>query len=181
MLLRFRSRKDCETASQQVIPSDGTLDKQLSLKGSLAAVRKSAHAAALIQAAFRAHSFRHRQSMKSNIDVSEVSVDLVALGSLNKVQKLSHFEDYLHSAAVKIQQKYRGWKGRKEFLKIRSRIVKIQAHVRGHQVRKQYKKVVWSVSIVEKAILRWRRKGQVCVDFSENSLEMGRRVEKLMI
>lgn len=34
-----------------------------------------------------------------------------------------------------------------------------QAHVRGHQVRKQYKKVVWSVSIVEKAILRWRRKG----------------------
>ncbi|KAF5737105.1 hypothetical protein HS088_TW14G01262 [Tripterygium wilfordii] len=33
------------------------------------------------------------------------------------------------------------------------------AHIRGHQVRKQYKKVVWSVSIVEKAILRWRRKG----------------------
>ena len=31
--------------------------------------------------------------------------------------------------------------------------------MRGHQVRKQYKKVVWSVSIVEKAILRWRRKG----------------------
>ena len=30
--------------------------------------------------------------------------------------------------------------------------------MRGHQVRKQYKKVVWSVSIVEKAILRWRRK-----------------------
>lgn len=122
----FAAEKIVETASQQVIPSDGTLDKQLSLKGSLAAVRKSAHAAALIQAAFRAHSFRHRQSMKSNIDVSEVSVDLVALGSLNKVQKLSHFEDYLHSAAVKIQQKYRGWKGRKEFLKIRSRIVKIQ-------------------------------------------------------
>lgn len=35
----------------------------------------------------------------------------------------------------------------------------LQAHVRGHQVRKQYKNVVWSVSIVEKAILRWRRKG----------------------
>lgn len=30
--------------------------------------------------------------------------------------------------------------------------------MRGHQVRKQYKKVVWSVGIVEKAILRWRRK-----------------------
>lgn len=34
----------------------------------------------------------------------------------------------------------------------------IQAHVRGYQVRKQYRKVIWSVSIVEKAILRWRRK-----------------------
>lgn len=34
----------------------------------------------------------------------------------------------------------------------------LQAHVRGHQVRKQYKRVVWSVGIIEKAILRWRRK-----------------------
>lgn len=31
--------------------------------------------------------------------------------------------------------------------------------MRGHQVRKQYKKLVWSVSILEKLILRWRRKG----------------------
>lgn len=30
--------------------------------------------------------------------------------------------------------------------------------MRGYQVRKQYRKVIWSVSIVEKAILRWRRK-----------------------
>lgn len=35
----------------------------------------------------------------------------------------------------------------------------VQAHFRGHQVRKQYKKLVWSVSILEKVILRWRRKG----------------------
>lgn len=33
-----------------------------------------------------------------------------------------------------------------------------QAHVRGHQVRKHYKMIVWSVGIVEKVILRWRRK-----------------------
>ncbi|KAJ4721920.1 Calmodulin-binding transcription activator like [Melia azedarach] len=148
-----------ETAAQAGIRSNRAVAEQLALKGSLAAVRKSAHAAALIQQAFRARSFRHRQSTHSSDDVSEVSVDLVALGSLNKVQKMSHFEDYLHFAAVKIQQKYRGWKGRKDFLKIRNRIVKLQAHVRGHQVRKQYKKVVWSVSIVEKAILRWRRRG----------------------
>lgn len=34
-----------------------------------------------------------------------------------------------------------------------------QAHVRGHQVRKHYRKIVWTVGIVEKVILRWRRKG----------------------
>ncbi|XP_048321378.2 calmodulin-binding transcription activator 3 isoform X2 [Ziziphus jujuba] len=141
----------------RIFTSDLSIEHQF-LKGSLAAVRKSAHAAALIQAAFRNRSFRHRQ-LKSSEDISDVSLDLVALGSLNKVQKLSHFEDYLHSAALRIQRKYRGWKGRREFLKIRNRIVKIQAHVRGHQVRKQYKKLVWSVSILEKVILRWRRKG----------------------
>lgn len=31
--------------------------------------------------------------------------------------------------------------------------------MRGYQVRKQYKRLVWSVSILEKVILRWRRKG----------------------
>ncbi|KAF8392698.1 hypothetical protein HHK36_023047 [Tetracentron sinense] len=188
------------TEEHNIDPPDGGREEQVSLKGSLAAVRKSAQAAALIQEAFRACSFHHRRLVKSSDDNFEVSTDLVALASLNnKVQKTSHFNDYLHSAAVKIQQKYRGWRGRKEFLKIRNRIVKIQsvrwgmirveidgahadpgpdwirpgqlhcssfccfvsfqAHVRGHQVRKQYKKVIWSVSIVEKAILRWRRKG----------------------
>uniref|UniRef100_A0A5B6ZN30 Putative calmodulin-binding transcription activator 3 isoform X1 n=2 Tax=Davidia involucrata TaxID=16924 RepID=A0A5B6ZN30_DAVIN len=150
------AEKAIETVVQNVVPLDGAIDEERSLKGSLAAVRKSAHAAALIQTAFRARSFRHRQLTERSNDISEV--DLVALGFLSKVQKMSDFKDYLHSAAIKIQQKYRGWKGRKEFLKIRNRIVKIQAHVRGHQVRKQYKKVVWSVGIVEKVILRWRRR-----------------------
>nr|AXE72469.1 calmodulin-binding transcription activator 3 [Nicotiana sylvestris] len=154
----LEAEKAFESAAQEVVPLNGTIHDDISLKGSLASVRKSAHAAALIQAAFRARSFHQRQLRESRNDVSEASVDLVALGSLNKVQKVNHFEDYLHPAAIKIQQKYRGWKGRREFLKIRNRIVKIQAHVRGHQVRKQYKKFVWSVSIVEKAILRWRRK-----------------------
>ncbi|AQK98289.1 Calmodulin-binding transcription activator 2 [Zea mays] len=54
---------------------------------------------------------------------------------------------------VRIQNKFRGWKGRKEFMLIRQKIVKIPAHVRGHQVRKNYRKVVWSVGIVEKVIL----------------------------
>ncbi|KAJ0976453.1 hypothetical protein J5N97_018418 [Dioscorea zingiberensis] len=146
---------------QRVVPTDGKKDKQISLQSSLAAVWNSAQAAARIQSAFRASSFRHRQLR----ELSEVKLEIpneaiVASALSSKVQKISHYSDSLHAvAAVKIQQKYRGWRGRKDFLKIRNRIVKIQAHVRGHQVRKQYKKVVWSVSIVEKAILRWRRKG----------------------
>ncbi|CAH1451477.1 unnamed protein product [Lactuca virosa] len=51
-------------------------------------------------------------------------------------------------------------KRRNEFLKIRERVVKIQAHFCGHKVRKHYKKVVCSVAIVEKAILRWRPKSR---------------------
>lgn len=124
--VNFASERVNDIASEIFSPS-ATHDEVLSLKGSLAVVRKSAHAAALIQAAFRARSFRQRQLTKGSEDVvSEVSTDLVALGSLNKVEKVGHFEDYLHSAAIKIQRKYRGWKGRKEFLKIRSRIVKVQ-------------------------------------------------------
>ena len=33
-----------------------------------------------------------------------------------------------------------------------------QAAYRGHQVRRQNRKVKWSVGVVEKAILRWRKK-----------------------
>lgn len=109
----------------KVFTSDLGVDDN-SLKGSLAAVRKSSLAAALIQDAFRNLSFRHRQLTKSHNDSPDNSLDLVALGSLNRGQKFSHFEDYLHSAAKRIQKNYRGWKGRKEFLDIRSRIVKIQ-------------------------------------------------------
>ncbi|TKY54302.1 Calmodulin-binding transcription activator 2 [Spatholobus suberectus] len=139
-------------------PSNMTMDEQHYLKESLNVFRKSARAAASILAAFRARSFCQRQLAKSSSDVSEAVLDVVA-DSLSKVQKMGHFEDYLHFAALRIQKRYRGWKGRKDFLKICDRIVKIQAHIRGHKVRKQYKKVLWSVSIVEKAILRWRRKG----------------------
>ncbi|KAK7291740.1 hypothetical protein RIF29_07121 [Crotalaria pallida] len=149
---------DSDFESARAESSYMTMDEQHHLKESLDAFRKSAHAAASIQAAFRARSFCQRQLTESSSDISEAAFDLVA-DSLNKVQKMCHFEDYLHSAALRIQKRFRGWKRRKDFLKIRNRIVKIQAHIRGHQIRKQYKKVVWSVSIVEKAILRWRRKG----------------------
>ncbi|PKU78928.1 calmodulin-binding transcription activator 2-like [Dendrobium catenatum] len=147
-----------ESAEVQNICSFDVESEQIPLRESLAAVRNSALAAAQIHAAFRAQSFRQLQLTK-NAKKSDIAYE-VMLSPLNKrIHKTGHFNEYLHISAIKIQKKYRGWKSRKEFLKIRDRIVKIQAHVRGHQVRKQYKKVVWSVGIVEKVILRWRRKG----------------------
>lgn len=121
---RVAAESAAETEAK-VVTSDTCVDNHF-LKGSLAAVRKSVRAADLIQASFRNRSFRLRQLTKSRDDVLNDSVELVALGSLNNLQKSSHFDDYLHSAAKKIQKKYRGWKGRKEFLDICSRIVKIQ-------------------------------------------------------
>lgn len=106
--------------------SNVTMPEQRFLKESLAVLRKSAHAAALIQAAFKARSFRRRQLINYTSDIPEIALNLVAVGSLNKVQRMSHFEVHLHSAALKIQKRYRGWKGRREFSKIRNRIVKIQ-------------------------------------------------------
>jgi hypothetical protein len=34
-----------------------------------------------------------------------------------------------------------------------------QAHVRGYQVRKHYQVICWAVGILDKVVLRWRRKG----------------------
>ncbi|KAG2706574.1 hypothetical protein I3760_05G109900 [Carya illinoinensis] len=120
---------------------------QLSLKDTLAAVRNAAQAAARIQAAFRAHSFRKRLQRESAVDMSALS-NLV----FRNPRKYN-------SAALSIQKKYRGWKGRTVFLAIRQKVVKIQAHVRGFQVRKSYKVICWAVGILDKVVLRWRRKG----------------------
>lgn len=45
-----------------------------------------------------------------------------------------------------------------------------QAHVRGYQVRKNYRKIIWSVGILEKVILRWRRKGSGLRGFRSDAL-----------
>ncbi|GFP88393.1 calmodulin-binding transcription activator 4 [Phtheirospermum japonicum] len=144
--------------------SSSANEDQDSLRQTLAAVRNAAQAAARIQSAFRAHSFRKRQHRKAvvcNASGSEDEYSLIAndIHGLSAVSKLAfrNARDF-NSAALSIQKKYRGWKGRKDFLSLRQKVVKIQAHVRGYQVRKNYK-VCWAVGILEKVILRWRRRG----------------------
>eukprot|EP00268_Persea_americana_P068891 TRINITY_DN9687_c0_g1_i4.p1 TRINITY_DN9687_c0_g1~~TRINITY_DN9687_c0_g1_i4.p1 ORF type:complete len:1051 (-),score=204.80 TRINITY_DN9687_c0_g1_i4:1229-4381(-) len=144
------------------IPVSEVEDK-LSLKDSLAAARNAALAAARIQAAFRAHSFRKKR-LRELTSYDENGWTLEDMHGLSAAMKFQWAFHKLHSvklnkAALFIQKKYRGWKSRREFLTFRKNVVKIQAHVRGHQVRKKYKELLWTVSILEKIILRWRRKG----------------------
>ncbi|XP_010229054.1 calmodulin-binding transcription activator 3 isoform X2 [Brachypodium distachyon] len=129
-----------------------------SMGDSLGAVRNAAQAAARIYQVFRVQSFQRKQAVQYEDDSGVIS-DERALSLLSyKTSKPGQF-DPKHAAATRIQNKFRGWKGRKEFLLLRRRVVQIQAHVRGHQVRKHYRKIIWSVGIVEKVILRWRRRG----------------------
>ncbi|PIN11506.1 putative protein, contains IPT/TIG domain [Handroanthus impetiginosus] len=154
--------------------SSSTNEDQDSLKHTLAAVRNAAQAAARIQSAFRAHSFRKRQQRETTFAVAgdkgdEFSILANDIQGLSAASKLAfrNARDF-NSAALSIQKKYRGWKGRRDFLALRQKVVKIQAHVRGYQVRKNYK-VCWAVGILEKLILRWRRRGVGLRGFRQES------------
>ncbi|XP_077229908.1 calmodulin-binding transcription activator 4-like isoform X2 [Tasmannia lanceolata] len=144
------------------IPVDAIEDK-LSLKESLKAVRNAAQAAARIQAAFCAHSFRRRQqrAAESCDEYGLTPAEIQELSAASNFQRGPHsLRDHkFNKAALSIQKNYRGWKRRKEFLTLRRNVVKIQAHVRGHQVRKHYKEILWAVGVLEKVMLRWRRRG----------------------
>ncbi|TKY60274.1 Calmodulin-binding transcription activator 3 [Spatholobus suberectus] len=124
-------------------------------------------------------SFQRKQLKEYGDDKFGIS-DEHAL-SLVKVNVKSHKSgprnEPVHAAAIRIQNKFRSWKGRKDFLMIRQRIVKIQAHVRGHQVRKNYRKITWSVGILEKVILRWRRKGSGLRGFKSEANSEGAMIQ----
>ncbi|XP_044468688.1 calmodulin-binding transcription activator 3-like isoform X2 [Mangifera indica] len=139
--------------------TDEELRYGLSMKDSLAAVCKATQAAAHIHQVFRVQSFQKKQLKEYGDSAFGISTERVLSLVALKSHKAGHHDEPVHAAAIRIQNKFRSWKGRKDFLTIRQQIVKIQAHVRGHQVRKNYKKIIWSVGILEKIILRWRRKG----------------------
>ncbi|XP_021999261.1 calmodulin-binding transcription activator 4 isoform X1 [Helianthus annuus] len=152
---------------------------RLSFKETMAAVRNAAQAASRIQAAFRAHSFRKRKQQQEAAAAAsgydEYGICESDIEGLSAASKVIFGNARDHNAALCIQKKYRGWKGRKDYLAFRKKVVKIQAHVRGHQARKNYEIICWAVGIVEKIVLRWHRKGVGlrgfhldCVDESEN-------------
>lgn len=102
-----------------------TEDGFISLKDTLAAVRTAAQAAARIQLAFREHSFRKRQQKLTAVSIDDYHITADGIQGLAGMHKLHNAHGY-NSAASSIQKKYRGWKGRKNFLSLRQKVVKIQ-------------------------------------------------------
>ncbi|KAK7831520.1 calmodulin-binding transcription activator 2 [Quercus suber] len=147
-------------SEQTVTPANyGDIPEALSLRDSLTAVSNATLAADRIHLMFRMHSLERRRITEYDDDIVRLSDEHALSVVAAKTRKAKQSDGVVHAAATQIQKKFRGWKKRKEFLIIRQRIVKIQAHVRGHQVRKKYRTIIWSVGILEKVILRWRRKG----------------------
>lgn len=106
--------------------SEGEDGQGGSLKDSLSAVRNASQAAARIYQVFRVQSFHRKKLVEYGDEKCGVS-DERALSLISvKSAKPGQHDMPLQSAAIRIQNKFRGWKGRKEFLLIRQRIVKIQ-------------------------------------------------------
>lgn len=121
--------KAVHTVSERVATpvKDGDLTDRLSLKDSLAAVCNATQAAARIHQVFRVQSFQRKQLKEygdNKFGMSdEQALSLIAV----KTAKQGH-DEHVNAAATRIQNKFRSWKGRKDFLIIRQRIVKIQVY-----------------------------------------------------
>ncbi|XP_037491917.1 calmodulin-binding transcription activator 5 isoform X2 [Jatropha curcas] len=146
-----------QLSAAETVNSENLNEEDLYLKDTLAAYQTAADAAARIQAAFREHSFKIRTKAVEFANPEDEARNIIA------AMKIQHaFRNFdtrkKMAAAARIQFRFRTWKMRKEFLNMRRQAVRIQAAFRGFQVRRQYRKIVWSVGVVEKAILRWRLK-----------------------
>ncbi|KAL9249534.1 Calmodulin-binding transcription activator 5-like protein [Drosera capensis] len=154
MKLAGHASGSLETATSQG-PSANEEDN--SLHDALAASRMAADAAARIQAAFREHSFKLRTKAVESSNPEMEARNIIAAMKIQ--QAFRNYEGRKKmAAAAHIQGSYRTWKLRTEFLNKRRHAIRIQAAFRGFQMRKQYRKILWSVGFLEKAILRWRLK-----------------------
>ncbi|KAK9990250.1 hypothetical protein SO802_025235 [Lithocarpus litseifolius] len=165
--------KAVETVSEQSATPVSDGDLPCSLKDSLAAVCNASQAFARIHEDSRVKSFKKKQLKEYGMSDAQ-ALSLLAL----RTNKSGKRDLPAHAAAaIQIQSKFRSWKGRREFLIIKQRMAEIQAQARQHQVRKNYIKIIWSVGIVEKVILRWKRKGGGLRGFKAEALAEGRKMQ----
>ncbi|KAJ0979874.1 hypothetical protein J5N97_015348 [Dioscorea zingiberensis] len=132
-------------------------EQDLCLEDSLEAYRNAANAADHIQAAYRERALKLKTRA---IQLIEPELEAKAIVAALKIQHAyrSHNRRRMMKAAARIQGHFRTWQARRDFLLMRKHAIKIQAAFRGYQSRKHYRKIVWSVGILEKAVLRWRLK-----------------------
>ncbi|KAI3687166.1 hypothetical protein L1987_80859 [Smallanthus sonchifolius] len=141
-------------------PGTNVTEEEQYLKDTLAAYRRAADAAARIHAAFREQSFKLRSKAVEFANTEDEARCIIAAMRIQHAYR-KHETKKQMTAATRIQYRFRTWQIRKDFLNKRRQVIKIQAFFRGFQARKQYKKIVWSVGVLEKVILRWllKRKG----------------------
>ncbi|KAK7363506.1 hypothetical protein VNO77_05650 [Canavalia gladiata] len=161
-----------DTSTNDPVNSGNLTKEQQNLKDTLAAYRTAAEAAARIHAAFREHSFKLQATA---VVLSTPEAEARKIVAAMKIQHaFRNFETKkLMAAAARIQHTFRTWKTRKEFLNMRRQAIKIQAAFRCFQLRKHYCKILWSVSVVEKAVLRWRLKRRGFRGLQVNTVETG--------
>ncbi|ESQ48240.1 hypothetical protein EUTSA_v10020047mg [Eutrema salsugineum] len=155
-------------------------DDDQNLKDALAAYRTAAEAAARIQGAFREKALKAARS--SVIQFANREEEAKGILAAMKIQNAFRKYDTRRKieAAYRIQCRFQTWKMRREFLNMRRQAIRIQAAFRGLQARRQYKKIVWSVGVLEKAIIRWRqkRKGFRGLQVSQAEAEEGLQGEE---
>ncbi|XP_073306913.1 calmodulin-binding transcription activator 5-like isoform X1 [Primulina huaijiensis] len=139
------------------VNSENLSEDELNLKETLAAYRTAADAAARIQVALIEHSIKVRTKSIQSSNPEEEARNIVAALKIQHAFR-NHNRRKKMTAAARIQYRFRTFKMRKEFLNKRQKAIKIQAAFRGFQARRQYRKIVWSVGVLEKVILRWRLK-----------------------
>ncbi|PIN12857.1 putative protein, contains IPT/TIG domain [Handroanthus impetiginosus] len=135
-----------QSTTNDTVNPENFAEEELYLKDTLAAYRTAADAAARIQAAFREHSLKVRTIA---VESSNPEIEARNIVAAMKIQHaFRNYETHKKmAAAARIQYRFRTWKMRKDFVNMRRKAIKIQ-----------YRKIVWSVGILEKAILRWRLK-----------------------
>ncbi|KAF3967943.1 hypothetical protein ACB098_02G058500 [Castanea mollissima] len=159
-----------DTSATDTVITENLSEDQIYLKDTLAAYRTTAEAAARIQAAFRDHSLKVRTK---EVEFSAPEDEARNIIAAMKIQHaFRNFESKKKmAAAARIQYRFRTWKIRKDFLNMRRHAIKIQAAFRGFQVRRQYRKILWSVGVLEKAVLRWRLKRRGFRGFQVDPME----------
>ncbi|WCJ23395.1 Calmodulin-binding transcription activator 5 [Euphorbia peplus] len=149
-----------ETTAIESIKPENLTEEEMNLKDTLTAYRNAAGAAACIQAAFREHSFKLQTQAVENDNTETEARSIVAAMKIQHAFRNFENKKKLHAAA-RIQHGFRAWKLRREFVNMRRQAIRIQAAFRGFQARRNYSKIIWSVGVLEKVILRWllKRKG----------------------